>query len=974
MRNKILSILIVTVSFVCIRVYAEPTDIQGSVKDKATGEELLGANVILSGTSMGAATDRHGKYLIPNVPTGKYTIRASYIGYNSEEFTVDVVEGRTIEQNFKLTPVAVVGQTVVVTGQASGQLQSINKQLSSDQITSVVSAHRIQELPDANAAETLGRLPGLSVLRSGGEGNEVVIRGMAPKYNQVLINGVKMASTDPFNRSEDLSMISSNSLEGITVSKTVTPDMDANVLGGVVNFELREAQVSETGLPQINLLAQGGYNNLSNVYNKFNNYKYVASGENRFLDNAFGVFAQFDFERKNLTSNEFGADYTHKSSSTTEALTNVLNLNNIPRDRQRINGTVVLDYKLDNGGLKLSNFLSTGKTAILNRAEGFDIQQNLHNYSLTNNNNTLNVISNALKIDYDLPVFNVEALLSHSYSETKTPNDWTITFIQGSAGLENFINASNLDPKSIPPTANNNLGGTYLNNVITNNSFSRERNLTGKLDFWTDWNISDLISARIKFGGMYSHQTRSYVYAQATGQGLGLESAKFVDSLIVSQFASTLPYLNTVHIPIGPFTDPEYDYGKFLEGDYKLGPALNYSMLEQTANMLQNNIKLIAANDAIAYFHDSFNSTTNNYDGYENHIAFYLMTTVKIGPEITFIPGVRYQDLKTTYTAPRGLQNTASATGGPYLHYDTTLSVDHGYWLPDATLRYQPLSWFDVRLSYTNTLSYPDFNAIVPRIDVSTGGTISWNNYRLKPSRSANYDAYLSFYSNDIGLFTVGGFLKRIDDLIYPWTYYVNSAEAADYFPPGLAHGTPTGNYGISTYVNNSNRIDNYGIEADWQTHFWYLPHPLEGLVLNINYTHIFSKATYPYTYVHRVGRITEYIDTTYTDRLLFQPDNILNLSIGYDFAGFSIRVSMLYQDNIFTASNFWPQLRTSTSAYTRWDLAVKQELPWFGIQVFFDMNNINGARDVSVLQSAVIPQSEQDYGMTADLGLRWKF
>jgi TonB-dependent receptor len=975
MRNRILSILIITISLFINQVYAAVANVEGFVKDKETGDVLLGANVVLLNTSMGAATDNHGKYIIQNVPPGTYTLRASYIGYNSEDVTIDVTEGKTIEHNFGLQPVTVVGQTVTVTGQASGQLQSINKQLLSDQITNVVSSHRIQELPDANAAETLGRLPGIAVLRSGGEGNEIVIRGLAPQYNQILINGVKMASTDAFSRSEDLSMISSNSLEGIIVSKTVTPDMDANVLGGVVNFELREAKVDIPGVPRFDILAQGGYNNLENAYNQFNNYKYVLSGENRFFDNKFGTFIQFDYERKNLSSNEFGAEYTHKSSSATEYLINTLNLYNIPRDRQRMNGTIVMDYNLDKGAIKFSNFLSSGSTDIKNRTEGFDIQNNLHTYSFINNNNTLNIITNALKLQYELPVFNAEALLSHAYSETKTPNDWTITFQQGSAGLDQFINQSNLNPKDIPPAANNNLSATYLNNIITNSSFARERGLTGSLDLWTDWNITDLVSARIKFGGMYRHQTRSYDYEQATGQGLGLESAKFVDSLIASQFESTLPYVNTTNIPISPFIDPNYDYGKFLGGDYEMGVPLNFSMLSQTANMLRNNISLISTRDAIAYFHDSFNSTTNNYSGYEDQRAFYVMANVKIGETITVIPGVRYQGLKTNYTAAQGIQNTASATGGPYMHYDTTLSVDHSYWLPDVTLRYKPLSWFDVRLSYTNTLSYPDFNTIVPRIDVSTTGTILWNNYALNPSRSTNYDAYLSFYDNNIGLFTVGGFLKQIEDLIYPWTFYVNGNEALPYFPPGLAHGTPAGNYGISTYVNNSNRIDDYGLEVDWQTHFWYLPHPLEGLVLNINYTHIFSKASYPYTYIYKPSpRITVFVDTTYTDRLLYQPDNILNVALGYDFAGFSIRVSMLYQDDIFTGSSLWPQLRSSTSAYTRWDLAVKQELPWYGIQVFFDLNNINGARDVSVLQSANIPQSEQDYGMTADLGVRVKF
>ena len=308
-----------------------------------------------------------------------------------------------------------------------------------------------------------------------------------------------------------------------------------------------------------------------------------------------------------------------------------------------------------------------------------------------------------------------------------------------------------------------------------------------------------------------------------------------------------------------------------------------------------------------------------------------------------------------------------------YLHYDTTVTVDHGYWLPDVTVRYKPLSWFDVRLAYTNTLSYPDFNAIVPRIDASAGA-INYNNFELKPSRSSNYDAYLSFYDNNIGLFTVGGFLKRITDLIYPWTFHVSGQDAAPYYPPGIAHSTLTGNYTISTFVNDSYKIDDYGLEIDWQTHFWYLPNPLKGLVLNVNYTHVFSKATYPYTKTVKVGRLTHYVDTTYSDRLLYQPDNIINLSLGYDFEGFSIRVSMLYQDNIFTGPNFWPQLRTSTSAYTRWDMAVKQQLPWYNLQVFFNLNNINSARDESVIQEANIPQSQQDYSLFAELGLRWNF
>jgi TonB-dependent receptor len=765
-------------------------------------------------------------------------------------------------------------------------------------------------------------------------------------------------------------------LEGIEVSKTVTADQDADVLGGTVNFKMKESGEGREGIG-VSVLAQGGYNGLVNAHNKYNNYKYVGSIEGRFLDeNRLGVFAQADFERRNLTSNEFGGAYTNSGNSLTDYITTGLNLNHIPRDRQRGNGTLVLDYRLPEGKIGLTNFFSSGVTDIRNRGEFYDINNNLHNYSLAYSRSTLNMITNILSVEHEIPLFHLTGRLSHTYSETKTPNDWIARFQQASAGIGQFLNKTNLNPLDIPRAAIPNPSATYITALTSNSSFSRERALTGSLDLETHLTISDDIAAILKFGGKYRHQTRSYIYDQYTGQGLGLGSARFVDSLIASQFASTLPYVNTGSIPIGPFIDAGFDYGKFLNGDYPMGFPLNYAMLSSASDFVKSRIGILAARNDIAYFHDAFNSTTSNYSGTEDLSAFYLMATINIGPEITVIPGVRYQNLNTEYTAPRGQQNTASGSGGPYFHYDTTLAVSHPYWLPDVIVRYKPLPWFDIRLSYSNTLAYPDYNAITPRIDAGTGGVISWNNFELVPSRSTNYDAYLSFYDNSIGLFTAGAFLKRITDLIYPWSFYTSDTTLLKkYFPPNLGATPTSGNYNILTYVNDSYRIDDWGIELDWQTHFWYLPHPLDGLVLNVNYTHVFSKAQYPFTDTRRIGRTFVYVDTSYTDRLLFQPNNIVNLSLGYDFEGFSARVSMLYQDEVFTGTNFWEQLRTSTSARTRWDLSVKQVLPWFGLQVFGDVNNLSSADDISVIHATSgVPQSQQSYGLTASLGLRCNF
>src|ERR1035437_6402231 len=970
--HRIFSVLgILTLIFILSThvVSAAGSSLGGIVRDAVTGEPLLGANVVLMGTGKGAATDNEGKYSILNVKPGTYNLKVSYIGYHEQSSSVTLEEGVKSSLNFKLDPVGIEGQEIVVTSQAIGQTEAINEQLSSNQIVNTISAAKIQELPDNTVAESVGRLPGISVLRSGGEGDEVVIRGLAPKYNKIMIDGVDMSSSNAFDRSQDLSSISSNMLEGITVSKSVTADMDADVIGGTINFQLHEAKIRNSTSPLVNFLMQGGYNGLSDAYHKTNNYKYVASVENRFFENLFGVFAQIDVERRNLTSNEFGAVYTHNGLSDTQYLITGFGVADIPRDRLRYNGAVVMDYKIPDGKIKLSNFLSSGSTDVIQRTETYNINSgstsNQHLYNLNYSNIKLNQISNLLEYDQILPIFHVNAKFSHTYSETIDPNDWSASFVQASAGLQSFINVPNLNPIDIPKQANNDLSQTFLNTITTSNSFARRRALTGSLDLDANVNVSDLINANVKFGGKFTHETSSYAYQIYDGGGLSIGSARNEDDLL-SQYLNFPSNLGT-NIPIGLFADPSFSYGKFLNGDYTMISPLNFSMLSSAVNFLRNNA--IKNGSTITFGKDSYLSDAGIYNGYENQSAAYLMTVVNVGPDITVIHGIRYQNLSTNYTSPHIKQ--PAITAQPDGRFDSTVSQNHGYWLPDISLRYKATSWCDLRLSYSSTLAYPDYQALIPKVNVALNGQINYNNYDMLPSRSYNYDAYISFYENTLGLFTIGGFYKQIDNLIYPWSFTVSNTEALKYYPSRFITSPLTGNFQINTFVNDPYRVDDYGIELDWQTHFWYLPGPLSSLVLNVNYTHIFSKAEYPYQIGVTVNRVQTFKDTSFVDKLLYQPDDIINISLGFDYSGFSARISMLSQSKIFTGPNFWPQLRPSTSTYTRWDLSLKQELPWFNIQVYGDVNNLNGAHDVSVLPIGNVPQSQQDYGLTADLGFR---
>ncbi|HUI64059.1 MAG TPA: carboxypeptidase-like regulatory domain-containing protein, partial [Bacteroidota bacterium] len=417
--------------------------IGGVVKDSKTGERLVGANVLVVGTGKGAATDLDGAFLILNLPSGVYTIRVTFVGYKTQERHVDFQGDNSVELEFKMDAVAIEGSEVVVTAQAAGQNAAINQQLASNQIVSVVSAAKIQELPDQNAAESVGRLPGVSVLRYGGEGTEVVIRGLAPKYNQISMDGIQISSPNPNDRSTDLSGISSNMLDGIKVFKTVTPDLDANVIGGIVEFDLREAKMGDPGMPHFNLLGQGGYKSLPDAYNKFNNYKYVASAEERFLDDAFGVFAQIDIERENLTSNELGAAYNHKGNSTIDYVTTSLSLYDTPRDIQRRNGALVLDYRLPEGKIKMTNFFSSGLSNVQSRQETFDIGANYHEYTLSNQNGEGRSVINGIEFENAFPLIQVNAKVSSAYSDTRDPHDWSIQFYQQSAGVSQFNNQAN---------------------------------------------------------------------------------------------------------------------------------------------------------------------------------------------------------------------------------------------------------------------------------------------------------------------------------------------------------------------------------------------------------------------------------------------------------------------------------------------------------------------------------------------------
>ncbi|MBI1938301.1 MAG: TonB-dependent receptor [Ignavibacteriales bacterium] len=958
--------------------------IKGTVKDSQSKEPLPYSNVVLKGTSLGSAADFDGNYLIQNIPPGTYTVRATYLGYKQTEIKIEVREGRTTEYNFVLDVESVLGDTLIVTAQAEGQKKAINEQLSSIAIKNVVSAARIQELPDANAAESVSRLPGVSIIRTGGEGSKVVVRGLSPQYNRVTIDGVELpaneSSNDPTShrtefkennelslsgdRASDLSMISSNMLGGIEVIKAITPDMDATVFGGVVNFSMRKAFKNDFNAPRFEILTQGSHNNLKNTYK---DYKVVGSYEQRFFGNSFGVFAQGSAEKKNLSDQSLVVNYDYSGTIDVNERGFPFFVSMTPtdvlRNRDRYGATLVFDYLYETGSIGFMNFYSRSNTEATFRKESYYLLDDDAYYSATHSKTDLDVISNLLSIKQSIGDVGVDIKLSHSYARTENPEDVSFNFWQNGAGFTNKYNSLKyMPPRQIAENVFRNPNNAVFFDISNIGNISKDRTYNAALDLYTDFTISDELSAKIKAGGSYQHRNRSYDYNQSSGSVFYDDGGQVSSAILRAypQFGESITFTD--------FIDHDYDYGNFLRGDYALGDPLDVDLMLDVIKIAKKNP---GAGNGGGYKVHKLATLLYDYSGNEDRSAVYGMATFNIGQMFTILPGVRYQNLTTKYSGIRGEQ-----IPGDIQYTKAEEKLSHGYVLPMFHFRVKPLEWLQINFAYTNTLNYPDYNTIIPRFYIGTNYII-YNNYRLKPATSENFDVMVSIYSNEIGLFSVGGFKKRIEDLIIPYRTYPTDYSAYPELYEKLKNKKES--YTLHTYINNQHSIDVLGLETEWQTNFWYLPQPFTGLVLNVNYTHIFSEAQYPRifktTYLDsNFIQQTKTTEASYKTRLLNQPNDVVNIALGYDYEGFSMRISLLYKADIFKNPDFWPEKRIHSDEYLRFDLSVKQELPWYGIQAYLNINNINGRDDTDINEVSTFTAWQQDYGMTADVGLRIKF
>jgi TonB-dependent receptor len=993
MSIKKTSLLILTLF--CSATIAFGGNIKGKVYDKTTGESLPAATLVIDGTNRGFVTDLRGEFSIVGIEPGEYTLIVSYIGYQQKNIPISVSEERVTSLNIALEQLSVQGQEVVVTAQAAGQRAAINQQINSLTVSNVVSAQRIQEIPETSAAEAVGRLPGVTI-----KNGSVIVRGLSPQFSKIQVDGTDMASTSLTGRSSSLDMISQYMLEGIEMTKSALAEHEADVIGARVNLIIKEAPKT----PTAEVLFQNGYNTLSK---SFGNQKFSLSGSKRLFNDKLGVFGQISYERNERATNSMGASYFWRGDDiTTGAPMFDMGGLGLSDTRAKLLGrkgaSLVMDYKSGLTKIKMSNFFSSSENESVGRSMGYGNTSNSQSRSMWLGANELLVMTNALRLEQVLGSFEIDGGLSHSYSKNHSPGN-----ISASAGDPNSIpgdadwSVHPLDlPAQIPSDMLFNPVQADVRELNYSQSLGTERKMSADVNIKTNLKIGDFINLELKAGAKYKYLTKETdkeKYKAATDKSYYTYTRDIAHEYVDWFPTGTESGTGTDQGLVGykDFVDPDYYNDELLLGDYTMYHMFDEDKVREFHQFMWDNpMGFTTVRPIKPYFNEWKASIADDFHGNETYLGAYINPTLSIGKNnlLTLIPGVRYEKNKTSYTGQRlpfqaGTQWEVSESNFEGL--EVTRERENAYILPMLHLILRPTKWSVIKSSYTHTLTRPQNRNIVPSWNVVGGNSlwIAWNNPNLQPGLAKNTDINLSLHGNKLGLISVGWFNKKIEGMIY-WSG--TKAILQDDLDEGFYDGLEENNeytlvnavgYQTSFPINNPNDSYVSGIELEYQSNFYFLPGILSGLVLNVNYTYFDSEAKYPdvYTIVDEdpfspTFLETTYIDTFFVSRFLNQADHIFNVTLGFDYKEFSIRGSMKYTDGIFSKNHAKPGLREYTDKFITYDVAITQGVPRYNLSLFCNLTNLTRSKQVVINSGTGFPTSESYGGIGIALGMRYRF
>jgi TonB-dependent receptor len=240
--------------------------VSGDVR-RENGRSFSGVDVTIVELGVSAETGPDGRFRLPNIAPGSYTLSISFLGEELERRTINVdASGASVSVQLAESSVEDV---IVVTGTRGALASARAQERAQDNLTNVVTADDIGNFADQNIAESLQRIPGASIQRSEGEGRTPTIRGLSEGFVTVTVDGTRLGSRTEDDagdtRSVSLDVFSSDLLNGIEVSKTLLPNQDADSIGGSIN--LRTLSAFDRGADSFAVRGEYGFQEKSEDWN-----------------------------------------------------------------------------------------------------------------------------------------------------------------------------------------------------------------------------------------------------------------------------------------------------------------------------------------------------------------------------------------------------------------------------------------------------------------------------------------------------------------------------------------------------------------------------------------------------------------------------------------------------------------------------------------------------------------------------------
>lgn len=207
----------------------------GSILEEATKETIIGANVTIVGTPLGATTDFDGLYVVRGISPGKYDIEVTSIGletYLLKDVEFKAGETKIINVVMKESTQLLNEVTITEYRRTNTEAAVLLEVKNAKSVVSAISSQQILKSQDNNAAQVMQRIPGVTIV----ENRFVMIRGLSERYNNVMINNVIAPSTEVNKRTFSFDLISSGALDRMLIYKSGSPELPGDFAGGVIKI------------------------------------------------------------------------------------------------------------------------------------------------------------------------------------------------------------------------------------------------------------------------------------------------------------------------------------------------------------------------------------------------------------------------------------------------------------------------------------------------------------------------------------------------------------------------------------------------------------------------------------------------------------------------------------------------------------------------------------------------------------------